>query len=221
MSNKLNLQERLKLVKPQSIEKMNARIGVALVEREQFDRQMRPTDSHYFLSQVKKKLRFNKTFPTFLHLLDIDPDLVLNNSRISGRRADIKGVLSLIQFVDYISGKSNRMCYPYMALLAATIIAANHEQYFLSNADAERILRDIDVSSMEGDIAEAILQYKQVLLNYVGDDRPEACRFRTTFENIGCYTITNHDPDGLNRTGIMINPDSLVIDYLRTLWRLT
>lgn len=220
-TNKLpTLPEAMASVHPNAVNAMVRRINKAIADREAFEVQKLPHGSHIELRRAKAYLVNNRTLAAFLSVCGADPDKMVNRTRKDGYRSNLKGIKKLRNLVDYVTGKTRSFERVSLALFASSIIAAKRGIKWISNTEQELILSSLDVTSLPQDVRDAIKHYQNAYLRIEGDSRNQACQFRTTFDNLGCYFFSREDVEDANRLGIMINQDSPVIQYLASQWEL-
>jgi hypothetical protein len=216
----VDLPALINAVPPQEVTAMVHRINLALEARERFERSRTPHGSHIELRRAKAFLRNNRRLAAFLVVCGADPSEMLNKVRKAGSRSDLKGFQKLKRLVDYCTGRSQVFERVSLALFASTIIAANRGIGWISSTEQELILSNVPVGSLPAEVQTAIEEYKHRYMRLEGDSRPQACRFRTTFENLGLYYMSREDSDDTSSLGINVNMDSPVIQYLNQRWEL-
>lgn len=219
-SNVISLRDAIAAVPSIKTTNMVKAIHKALVERECFEKAKSPNGSHIELERAKAMLAHNRRFAAFMVATNNNPNELLNSTRKAGTRANLKGIKKVRMLVDYITGKTNIFERVSLALFASTIIAAQKGIEWISNAEQELILSNLDVSSLPNEVQEAINAYKHKYMWIGGDSRNQSCQFRTTFNNLGCFYQSREDCDDMNRGGIGVNLNHPVIDYLATRWNL-
>lgn len=213
---------------PNAIAKMNAskvnaslrRVEKSLAKREAFEIQKAPHNPHIELRRAARYLRGNKTFAAFMAAIGADSDLFLNRERKLGYRSNLKGVQKVKSLVEYITGRSKKFDRVSLALFASSIIAAKRGIDWISNQEQEKILSSLPVDSLPPEVADAIRHYQYKYMRIEGDSRNQACQFRTTFDNLGCYEFSKADTPDANLNGIEVNLDSPVIQFLSAKWEL-
>jgi hypothetical protein len=215
-----SLPELINAVKPQTVTGMVKRINKALEEREAFERLKAPHSAHIEFRRARSFLANNRGFAAFLCALNVDPDHLLNRVRKDGYRANLKGVRKLKNLYQYVTGKTRSFERVSLALFASSIVAAKRGINWINNNEQELILSSLPVSSLPDEVQEAIKDYQHKYMRIEGDSRNQACQFRTTYDNLGCYFVSRDDVDDSNRQGIHINLDSPVIQFLSKKWEL-
>lgn len=205
---------------PQAITAMAKRVEKAFKERESFELAKNPNGSHIELRKAKAMMLHNRRFAAFLSAIDANPDKLLNKSRKEGTRANLKGIKKIRMLLDYVTGETRVFERVSLALFAASIIAAKRGIKWISNAEQELILSNLDVGSLPLDVQTAIKEYKHKYMSITGDSRNQSCQFRTTFSNLGCFWFSRQDCDDSNRLGIEVDLDSPIIRYLSDKWNL-
>lgn len=216
----INLPEAIAAVPTKEVTAMLRRIMAELNKRQEFETLKEPFGSHVVLKQTIAMLRGNRRFAAFLCVIGADPAEMFNRTRKEGTRADLKGIKKVKMLVDYVTGRTGAFERVSLALFAATIIAAKKGVKWVSNAEQELILSSLDITSLPEEVQDAIKAYQHKYMRIHGDSRPQSCRFRTTFSNLGAFMFSREDQDDKNRLGIMVNMDSPIVRYLTDRWEL-
>ncbi len=207
--------------KASDVAAMVTAINLALDNRAVFERELKPNGSHIELRKVIAAFRYNNLAAAFFVMVKANPELIFNRTRKAGTRADLKGLLKLSNFVEYVAGKSYKLDSVTKALFAATIIAAFKGVRWIASPEQELILSSEPVNSLPLELQTAIAEFKHKHMTLTGDSRPQSCRFRTTFANLGFYTFARDEFDNSDYSlGIMVNLESPVIQYLASHWGL-
>lgn len=207
--------------KPELVSSMVERINSALLERAKFERQNKPNGSHIEFRRVANQFNDSRTVAAFLIALNASPEIMFNRERKAGTRADLKGLQKVRKLIDYVTGRTTVIDTVTKALFAATIIAAKMGIEWIASPEQEMILSDSRIKSLPNDVREAIADYQLRHMSLEGDSRPQSCRFRTTFANLGLYQFHRDEFDNSDSTlGISVNLDNPLIQYLTLRWDL-
>jgi hypothetical protein len=197
------------------VDAMVKRVNAALEERAAYERAKSPSGSHIELRKVLGAFYNARTAAAFFVALKVDPDLMFNRSRKEGTRANLKGFTKVRKLIDFVTGRTKVFERVSLALFASTIIAARMGVEWIASPEQELILSKESVQSLPTPIQEAISEYKHKHMTLTGDSRPQACQFRTTFQNLGIFEFYRDEFDNVDYTlGITVNMDSPLVDYL-------
>lgn len=216
-----NLVTHLLENEPQVVSAMVERVNNAIEKRGAFEWQKKRNSSHVLFRKVAAQFSDSRTVAAFLVALNADPDLMFNRERKAGTRANLKGFAKVRQLIDYTTGKSDAFERVSLALFASTIIAANKGTTWIASPEQELILSSEKVNSLPTEVREAIKEYQHKHMTLEGDSRNESCRFRTTFANLGLYSMTREEFDNVDYTmGIRVDLKNPLIQYLSKRWKL-
>lgn len=219
-----SLPELMDSVTPEQESAMVANINAALAERKAFEVKKAPKGTHLELRRTIQFMKDNRRLARFLVALNADPHEMLNRERKLGYRSNLKGFQKMKTLLDYVTGRSGAFERVSMALFAATIVAKlkgrTDRNGFVSNEEQEFILSNMPVKSFPKELQEAVKSWQNKYMPLSLESRNEASRFRTTFENIGCYTVDSQDTDSKHSRGIIVNMESPLIRYLVDRWNL-
>lgn len=204
----------------QRVASMVHAINKALDRRIDFEVTKNPNAAHIELREADKQIRNNATFARFLLVCGADPDTILNKVRKQGQRANLKNIRKLRMLAEYCAGKHGAINAVTKSLLASTIVAANRQIPWLSNAEQVRILSDMRLNLLPDEIAQSIMQFNHKYLKSSAESQNQASQFRTAFENLGCYTKSREDDDNFSQTGIHANINHPLMSYLNNRWNL-
>lgn len=211
--------------RPKAVTAMNDRIFAALEERGEFERLKAPHGSHIEFRRAADALyglQGNNRVSAFLVALNADPDLMLNRVRKDGTRSNLKGFTKIRKLVDYVTGKTQRLETVTLALFASTIIAAQMGVEWIASPEQELILSPEKVQSLPVEVQAAIRDFQHKHMRLTGDSRPQACQFRTTFENLGCFhQLRDNFYDNAYTFGISVVPSNPLVSYLSSRWGLS
>lgn len=193
----------------QKVASMTHQLNQAFKNRETYERQKNPLGSHIELNSVKRQLVGNALVARFLCTLKADPDIMLNKQRKAGYRANLKAIRKIRMLAEYMAGKGHAINGVCKALFAATILANKFKMAWLSNAECEKILAQMDLKEFPEELRLSIEEFNKTSISDPMEVRNQACQFRTAFENLGIYFMTRDDADNNNNIGIygdMANP---------------
>lgn len=222
----MNFPEQVQHLKEHEADKVSAmveRINTALFERATFERSKRPHNSHIELRRVASAFADSRTVAAFLLALDANPHLMFNRVRKAGTRSDLKGLLKVRRLIDYVMGGDTAKDLDAVskALFAATILAALNGVEWIASPEQELVLSNVRIESLPAELQSAVFEYQAKHMRVEGDSRPQSCRFRTTYANMGMYTFMRDDMDDNDYTlGISVNLSNPLIQYLAHTWGL-
>ncbi len=207
--------------KAAEVAEMKERINKAVYERAMFERSKKPNGSHVEMRRTANQFADNDRVAAFFHALNVSPEVMFNRSRKDGWRSDLKGLQKVRKLIDFLTDRTHSLDTVSTALFACTIIAARKGLDWISSAEQELILSPENVGSLPSDIQSEIRKYQHKHMTVEGDSRPQACRFRTTYANLGIYHYDRQEFDDSEYSlGIKVNLDNPVVQDLASRWNL-
>ena len=215
---KLSLIEQMAKLPPKKVSNMVEALNANYAERWLYELGKRPNASHTWLRRAAW-VRNNESFARFMLALNADPANLLNRERIAGARSDLKGLDKIKALYRYTTGKTNKLGKLEAALFALTIIAANKGYAWISNAQLELVLSTLDITSLSDEVAGPLEAWRNLSIDPM-NARQEACRWRTSFENLNCYSIETAKDQQTSQAGVVIDLANPLIDALNERWQL-
>lgn len=209
-------------ISSQAVTAKSKAIVKAIATRQEYET-AKGTGWHIELFKLEKKLEnrdIMKAFARLLCLANASPDRIFNYERQVNSRANIKGIVKILNLALYLDNYTGNLDRVTLTLFYLTISSALAGQDYVNNHETELQLFGHSYSTLPPEIAEKLRKIFAARRG-VNDCRNEACQFRTAFENLGIFAKESVERGLRTDKGIRIDLESPIVRALIDRWNLS